>query len=178
MVGGMSERYIARRLIRCATEDIGLADPQALLFATRCFDACIQVGYPQCAPILYQTVSYLSLTSKSNELYLAYGKVRNEIHVSGCLPVPLFPSEDLYQTSVSHLPEQLLGTTFYDIRRGISDLREPSLRLYTDPEAKDGEEKEKDANAEELPLEKRVKLELKDESERTRSGMKPMGSWY
>ena len=90
----------------------------------------------------------------------------------------MFPSEDLYQTSVSHLPEQLLGTTFYDIRRGISDLREPSLRLYTDPEAKDGEEKEKDANAEELPLEKRVKLELKDESERNRSGMKPMGSWY
>ena len=98
-------RYIARRLIRCATEDVGLADPQALLIATRCFDACAKLGYPQCIGSLVQTVGYLSLTSKSNELYLAYGKVKYEIHESGCLPVPLFPSDGEYKTCYSHLPE-------------------------------------------------------------------------
>ena len=164
-LGGVHRRYIARRLIRCATEDVGLADPQALLMATRCFDACVKLGYPQCTGSLVQTVGYMSLTSKSNELYLAYGKVRDEIHESGCLPVPLFPSDGEYKTCYSHLPEKLLGTTFYDIKRGITDLRGPSLALYVDPNAKDCSEKEKDANAEELPLEKRVRLRLHDDEE-------------
>lgn len=158
-------RYIARRLIRCATEDVGLADPQALLIATRCFDACVKLGYPQCIGSLVQTVGYLSLTSKSNELYLAYGKVKDEIHESGCLPVPLFPSDGEYKTCYSHLPEKLLGTTFYDIKRGITDLRGPSLELYVNPNAKDSSEKEKDANAEELPLEMRARLKLHGEEE-------------
>lgn len=86
--GGEDPLYIARRLIRCATEDVGLADPQALSLAVRCYQECEWLGRPLCFTVLAQCVSYLALTAKSNELYLAYGKAVDVVHDTGMLPVP------------------------------------------------------------------------------------------
>ena len=86
--GGEDPLYVARRLIRFATEDVGLADPQALSLAVRCYQECEWLGRPLCFTILAQCVSYLALTAKSNELYLAYGKAVDVVHDTGMLPIP------------------------------------------------------------------------------------------
>ncbi|CBK21370.2 uncharacterized protein [Blastocystis hominis] len=86
--GGEDPLYVARRLIRFATEDVGLADLQALSLAVRCYQECEWLGRPLCFTILAQCVSYLALTAKSNELYLAYGKAVDVVHDTGMLPIP------------------------------------------------------------------------------------------
>lgn len=100
-------------------------------------------------------MSYLALTSKSNELYLASSQITKLIHESGYLPVPLDK-----ESSHSLLPVDLQSMTFFDVRRAITDLRQPSFErvLHSKTEV----EKEDDANLEELPLEKRVKLYIKE----------------
>jgi len=80
--------YIARRLIRFASEDIGLADPHALLVATSCYDACHYIGMPECDVILAQTVIHLSVAPKSNACYKAVLGARADIGKYGNLDVP------------------------------------------------------------------------------------------
>lgn len=72
---GENPLYIARRLIRFSSEDIGLANPQALVQATSTYNACHYIGMPECNVNLAQLVVYLSLSPKSNSLYMAYQEV-------------------------------------------------------------------------------------------------------
>lgn len=85
---GENPLYIARRLIRFASEDIGLADPHALLVATSCYDACHYIGVPECDVILAQAVIHLSVAPKSNACYKAVLGVRGDIRKYGNLDVP------------------------------------------------------------------------------------------
>lgn len=87
--GGEDPLYIARRLVRFASEDIGLADPGALPQAVAGYQACHFIGVPECNVILAQVVAYLANAPKSNALYEAYGRVRGDIREFGALPVPL-----------------------------------------------------------------------------------------
>jgi putative ATPase len=86
---GEDPLYVARRLIRFAAEDIGLADPQALVQAVSAYTACHYLGYPECDVILAQTVAYLAKAPKSNKLYLALGQVKEDIKNLPNEPVPL-----------------------------------------------------------------------------------------
>lgn len=76
--GGEDPLYIARRLIRFASEDIGLANPSALSIAVSSYEASHYIGVPECNVNLSQAVVYLSLSPKSNSLYVAYSKARND----------------------------------------------------------------------------------------------------
>lgn len=86
---GQDPLYIARRLVRFASEDIGNSDPQALILAVSSFNACQMIGMPECELALAQTVIYLAKASKSNILYKAYGKVKEDVSKYGNLPVPM-----------------------------------------------------------------------------------------
>ena len=74
LVGGEDPLYIARRLIRFASEDIGLADPNALTLAVSCYQACHFIGMPECSVNLTEVVTYFAVAPKSNSLYVAYEK--------------------------------------------------------------------------------------------------------
>lgn len=86
---GEEPLYIARRLIRMAVEDIGLADPQALEQAVAAYQGCHYLGMPECDIILAQCVVYLTRAKKSVEVYQAYGKVKQDVKMSMDEPVPL-----------------------------------------------------------------------------------------
>jgi len=86
---GEDPLYIARRLVRFASEDIGLADQQALVQATTAYQACHYLGYPECDVILAQAVAYLAKSPKSNKLYVAMGRVKQDIKELPNEPVPL-----------------------------------------------------------------------------------------
>jgi len=86
---GEDPLYIARRLIRFAAEDIGLADPQSLVQATSAYTACHYLGYPECDVILAQAVAYLAKAPKSNKLYVALNRVKEDIKNLPNEPVPL-----------------------------------------------------------------------------------------
>ncbi|MFA5086117.1 MAG: replication-associated recombination protein A [Candidatus Paceibacterota bacterium] len=86
---GEDPLFIARRLVRFASEDIGLANSRALEQAVATYNACHFIGYPECNVILAQAVVYMSKCKKSNELYIAYGKAASDAEKYGNLPVPL-----------------------------------------------------------------------------------------
>lgn len=126
--------YIARRLVRFASEDVGLASPRALEQAVASFQACRFIGLPECVLALAQAVVFLATAPKSNSLYAAYQAVKEEIASSGHLPVPLhlrnaptrlmkklgygkgyryahdYPDSEVDQ---EHFPEQIRGSRFY-----------------------------------------------------------------
>ena len=131
---GEDPLYICRRLIRFASEDVGLSDPQALAHTLSCRDAYHTLGIPEGKLAIAQAVVYLATTSKSNALYNAESDVRKCIRKSGTLAVPLHlrnaPTKlmkDLdygkgYQyahnagdalVAQEHLPEQITGSHFY-----------------------------------------------------------------
>jgi putative ATPase len=87
--GGADPRFIARRLLRVASEDVGMADPRALEQAAAAAHAVEHVGMPECALALAQAAVYLALAPKSNALYVAYGKVQQAIEDRPAYPVPL-----------------------------------------------------------------------------------------
>ncbi|MFZ2681820.1 MAG: replication-associated recombination protein A [Patescibacteria group bacterium] len=86
---GEEPLYIARRLVRFASEDIGLADPNALVQAVTTHQACHMLGMPECNVILAQCVAYLAKAPKSNALYEAYNAVQQDIQALPNEPVPL-----------------------------------------------------------------------------------------
>ncbi|MFC1599148.1 replication-associated recombination protein A, partial [Patescibacteria group bacterium] len=86
---GENPLYIARRLVRFASEDIGLADPQALVQAVSAYQACHFLGYPECDVVLVQAVAYLAKADKDNALYVAVNNVRKDIQDLPNEPVPL-----------------------------------------------------------------------------------------
>jgi putative ATPase len=134
LAAGEDPLYIARRMVRFASEDIGNADPQALTVAMTAMQAFHFVGLPEGDLALAQAAVYLATAPKSNALYAGMGSVKRAIKESGTLPVPLHirnaPTklmkeleygkgykyahdfEDAY-TPQDYLPEALRGTTFY-----------------------------------------------------------------
>ncbi|HUW24799.1 MAG TPA: replication-associated recombination protein A [Patescibacteria group bacterium] len=132
---GEDPLYVARRLLRFASEDIGNADPEALQLALAVFDACDRVGMPECRIFLVQLAAYLALAPKDNSAYLAEGRAMEDIRKFGHLPVPLklrnavtklmkevgygqnykyahnFSSEEL--ESEVYLPDKLKGKRYY-----------------------------------------------------------------
>ncbi|MCX6794614.1 MAG: replication-associated recombination protein A [Candidatus Falkowbacteria bacterium] len=86
---GEDPLYIARRLIRFASEDIGLANNSALMLATAAYEACHKTGLPECAVNLAHCVVYLAKSPKSVVVYLGSERVFQEVRESGNLPVPL-----------------------------------------------------------------------------------------
>lgn len=86
---GEDPLYISRRLVRFASEDIGLINNTALLLATSCFEACRQIGLPECKVILTQTVIYLAKSAKSIAAYQAYQRAVSDVNQYGAVPVPL-----------------------------------------------------------------------------------------
>ena len=87
--GGEDVKFIARRLIISASEDIGNANPTALVVANNCFQAVTIIGYPESRIILSQCVTYLASSPKSNASYMAIGKAQKLVQETGDLSVPL-----------------------------------------------------------------------------------------
>lgn len=87
--GGEDPKFIARRLLILASEDIGNANPNALLLANNCFQAVNVIGWPESRIILSQAVTYMASSAKSNAAYEAIGKAQALVKQTGDLPVPL-----------------------------------------------------------------------------------------
>ncbi len=132
--GGEDRLYIGRRLVRMATEDIGLADPFALVHAMCALQSFEFVGSPEGELALAQTVVYLALAPKSNSIYTAYGRAMDAARKTGAAPTPLHlrnaPTDLLKKLGYGkeyqyphddptgwvpevYLPQELEGTTFY-----------------------------------------------------------------
>ena len=89
VAGGEDPKFIARRLVILAAEDIGLANPNALLLANATFDALAKIGWPEGRIILAECTIYLATSAKSNSSYLAIDKALENVRMTGDLPVPL-----------------------------------------------------------------------------------------
>ncbi len=87
--GGEDVKFIARRLLILASEDIGNANPTALVIATNCFQAVTVIGYPEAEIILSQCATYLAASPKSNGSYMAIKKAKQLVRQTGDLPVPM-----------------------------------------------------------------------------------------
>ena len=132
---GEDPLYIARRVTRFASEDVGLADPRALELAVAAFQACHLIGMPECSVHLTEAVVYLSLAPKSNALYMAYEHAKRDAISQLAEPVPLHIRNAVtklmkevgygkgYQyahdtedklTDMRCLPDSLLGTVYYE----------------------------------------------------------------
>lgn len=146
--GGEDVKFIARRLLILASEDIGNANPNALLLANATFEAVNKIGYPESQLILSQCVIYLASSAKSNSATVAIGNAMAAVKQFGDLSVPLHirnaPTKLMknmdygkgYQYSHSYennfssqeyLPEKIVGTKFYDPGKNI---REEELRRF------------------------------------------------
>lgn len=133
--GGEDLKFIARRLLILASEDIGNANPTALVIANNSFQAATTIGYPEARIILSQCAVYLANSPKSNSTYEAIGKAQQLVRQTGDLPVPLhlrnaptklmkdldYGKEYKYAHSYENnfvnqefLPQELSGTTFYE----------------------------------------------------------------
>ena len=131
---GEDPLYIARRVTRFASEDVGLADPRALEIAVAAYQACHFIGMPECTVHLTQAVVYMSLAPKSNALYVAYGMAKKDALTMLAEPVPPVirnaPTKLMkeleygkgYQyahdttdklTNMQCLPDSLLGKEYY-----------------------------------------------------------------
>lgn len=89
LTGGESLEFIARRILICAAEDVGLADPQALVLATSCFQAVKVLGMPEARIPLAEAVAYIALAPKSNSCYLAIDKALHDVNNLDCGDVPV-----------------------------------------------------------------------------------------
>jgi len=146
--GGEDVKFIARRMLILASEDIGNANPTALVMANAAFDAVNKIGYPESSLILSQCVIYLASSAKSNSSTVAIGSAMEAVNQHGDLPVPLHirnaPTRLMknmdygkgYQYSHSYegnfseqeyLPEEISGKKFYDPGKNA---REEELRKF------------------------------------------------
>ncbi len=133
--GGEDPKFIARRLLILASEDIGNANPNAVLLANTCFDAISKIGWPEGRIILSQTTIYLATSPKSNASYMAIKSAQKQVQEDGNLPVPLHlrnaPTKLMknigygkdYQYAHAHegnfvnleyLPDKISGLKFYE----------------------------------------------------------------
>lgn len=153
--GGEDPKFIARRLLILASEDIGNANPTALVIANNAFQAVNVIGWPESRIILAQAVTYLASSPKSNAAYMAINQAQDMVRKTGDLPVPLHirnaPTKLMkeldygkgyqyshdYEKSFAaqeYLPEELSGKTFYEPG---NNKREQELRLFLKSRWKD-----------------------------------------
>jgi putative ATPase len=146
--GGEDVKFIARRMLILASEDVGNANPTALVIATSTFQAVDVIGYPEARIILSQCAVYLASSAKSNASYMAIENALSAVHESGDLPVPLSirnaPTKLMktmgygkgYQYAHSYegnfvpaefLPDKISGSKFYEPG---NNAREEELRKY------------------------------------------------
>jgi putative ATPase len=146
--GGEDVKFIARRMVILASEDIGNANPTALVLATSAFQAVNVIGYPEARIILGQCATYLACSPKSNASYMAIESAIGKVHETGDLPVPLtvrnaptklmkdlgYGKEYQYAHSfkdnfvnMEFLPDEIAGQKFYDPGQNP---REEELRNY------------------------------------------------
>ena len=146
--GGEDVKFIARRLVILASEDIGNANPTAIVMANACFEAVNKIGHPESRIILSQCATYLAASPKSNAAYMAIGEALEAVQKYGDLPVPLHirnaPTKLMknldygkdYKYSHSYdrnfapqeyLPKELEGITFYEPGKNA---REEELRKF------------------------------------------------
>ena len=146
--GGEDVKFIARRMLILASEDIGNANPTALIMANNTFQAVTTIGYPESRIILSQCAVYLATSAKSNASYLAIGKAQQIVKQTGDLPVPLHlrnaPTKlmkelgygDEYKYSHDYennfseqefLPDEIQNTSFYNPG---NNAREKELRNF------------------------------------------------
>ena len=146
--GGEDVAFIARRMLILASEDLGNANPTALVMANTCFDAVTKIGYPESRIILSQCAIYLASSPKSNASYMAIDDALSAVRSQGDLPVPLYlrnaPTKLMknmdygkgYQYSHSYennfskqeyLPDAISGKKFYDPGKNA---REEELRKF------------------------------------------------
>ena len=132
--GGEDPKFIARRLVILASEDIGLANPNAMLLANTCFDVVNKIGWPEGRIPLAETTIYLATCKKDNSAYLAIDAALAKVRESGNLPVPLYlrnaPTSLMKELGYAdgykyphdfpghwveqqYLPDELVGTTFW-----------------------------------------------------------------
>lgn len=90
LIGGEDPRFVARRLVIFASEDVGLADSRALSLATATFQACEQIGLPECELNLAHCVAFLASSPKSNATTVAIGAAKRDIRENGLQPIPLW----------------------------------------------------------------------------------------
>ncbi len=135
IAGGEDPLFIARRMLIFASEDIGNANPNALLLANATFDAVSKIGYPECRINLSQCACYLACSAKSNATYMALNNAEQAVRKWGDLPVPLHirnaPTKLMKEmgyhegykyahdfagnfTEQEYLPQGLEGTKFYE----------------------------------------------------------------
>ena len=131
--GGEDVKFIARRLLILASEDIGNANPTALVIANNCFQAVNIIGFPEARITLSQAVIYLACSSKSNSAYMAINEAQDEVRKSGNLAIPLhlrnaptklmkelgYGKDYLYSHNKptdkqEFLPEEISGKTIYN----------------------------------------------------------------
>lgn len=146
--GGEDIKFIARRMVILSSEDIGNANPNALLLATQCFQAIQMIGMPEARIILSQTAIYLATSAKSNASYIAIETAMDLVNKTGDQPVPLHlrnaPTKlmknmgygkdykyahqyDQSFVDLEFLPESLSGTVIYNPGK---NQREEELRKY------------------------------------------------
>ncbi|MDM1397667.1 replication-associated recombination protein A [Myroides odoratimimus] len=146
--GGEDVKFIARRLLIAASEDIGNANPTALIMANNTFQAVSVIGYPESRILLSQCAIYLATSPKSNSTYLAIGKAQQLVKQTGDLSVPIhlrnaptklmkelgYGQEYLYSHDYTNnfveqefLPDELEGTVLYE--PGVNN-RENSTREF------------------------------------------------
>ncbi|MEM7105394.1 MAG: replication-associated recombination protein A [Bacteroidota bacterium] len=142
--GGEDPKFIARRLVISAAEDIGLANPNALLLANNCFQAIHNVGWPESRIILAEVTIYMATSPKSNSAYMAINKAQDLVRKTGNLPVPLHirnaPTKLMKNLDYgkgykyahafegnfadqNFLPENIDGTTLYEPSSNPSEQR-------------------------------------------------------
>ncbi|MBT4478655.1 MAG: replication-associated recombination protein A [Flavobacteriales bacterium] len=131
--GGEDVKFIARRLLISASEDIGNANPNAMVIANNCFQSVSVIGFPESRIILSQTAIYLACSPKSNASYIAIGKAQEKVRKTGNLSVPLhlrnsptklmkelgYGSDYIYShdnpnSEQEFMPEEISGNTFYN----------------------------------------------------------------
>ncbi|MDR3117255.1 MAG: replication-associated recombination protein A [Puniceicoccales bacterium] len=115
LAGGEDPRFIARRLVIFASEDVGLADPHALPIANACFDACERVGLPECAINLGHATTFMATAPKSNSAYLALCQASEEIAKHPVQPVPP------YLRNQPRAMARKLGTEDYHYAHNFTD---------------------------------------------------------
>jgi len=144
VAGGEDPKFIARRLVISAAEDIGLANPNALLLANACFDTLQKIGWPEGRIILAETTIYLAASPKSNSAYLAIDAAMAKVEQTGNLPVPLHlrnaPTELMkeldygkdykyahdYENNFVHqeyLPKELKNTRFWEAQSNAAEAK-------------------------------------------------------
>ncbi len=153
LAGGEDPLFIARRMVILSSEDIGLANPNALLMANSCFDAVHKIGMPEARIILSQTAVYLATSSKSNATYMAIETAAALVAETGDLPVPLHlrnaPTKLMKELGyhkdykyahdykdnfieMEYLPEKIAGTALYNPGNNQKEnsIREMLKRLW------------------------------------------------